>query len=81
MTPKGIVGYLEFPGNLELFANSAFWLNDNQNLIAVGPRRSNMARIAHISDGGLLAWKVFLWVVWPLAALFAGGVVYMVRRK
>lgn len=61
--------------------NSAFWLNENENLIAVGPRGSDIPRIADISDAGQTAWKVFLWVIWPLAALAAGGVVYLFRRK
>jgi len=78
---RGIVGILVNPGALDLFANSIFWLNDSENLIAVGPRRADVPRIAHISDTGVLAWKVFLWVIWPLAALGAGGAVYLVRRK
>jgi len=81
LTAKGLVGFPMFPGNLELFANSVFWLNDNRNLIAVGPRRADVVRIANISERGMTAWKVLLWVVWPLAALCAGGVVYLVRRR
>jgi hypothetical protein len=69
------------PGNLELFANAAFWLNDNANLISVGPRKSDVARIGNISENGMTAWKIFLMGVWPAAALVCGGVVYLFRRK
>lgn len=75
------VQVLTNPANLELVANSAFWLNDNENLIAVGPRRSDVQRIGPISESGMIAWKVFFWVAWPLAALVAGGAVWLVRRK
>jgi hypothetical protein len=81
LTAQGIGTLLVNPGNIELFTNSAFWLNNNENLIAVGPRGHDVPRIADISDAGQTAWKIFLWVVWPLAALGLGGVVYMFRRK
>ena len=80
LTAKGIGAIYTNPGNLELFANSAFWLNDNENLIAVGPRRADVPRIENISPVGLQIWQAFLWVVWPILALIAGAVVYLVRR-
>lgn len=80
-TGGGLAYMLANPGSLELFANCAFWLNDNENMIAVGPRQDEVPRIEHISEGGMFAWKVFLWIIWPLAALAAGGVVHLVRRK
>ncbi len=81
LTAQGFGAVYVNPGNAELFTNSAFWLNENENLIAVGPRESDVPRIADISDGGQTAWKVFLWVLWPLAALGTGGIVYFFRRK
>ncbi len=81
MGPQGIVAYLMNPGNLELFANATFWLNDNANLISVGPRKSDVARIGNITENGMTAWKIFLMGVWPMAALVCGGVVYLFRRK
>jgi hypothetical protein len=70
----------KYPGNLELVANSAFWLNNNTNLIAVSPQKSNVVRVANISSAGMMAWKVMLYVVWPMLALVLGGVVYLARR-
>jgi hypothetical protein len=64
-----------------LFVNSIFWMNDNENMIAVGPRMGDVARIADISDAGQKFWQVFFWVVWPVGALVTGGVVYLFRRK
>ncbi len=81
LTAQGIGAITINPGNLELFANSVFWLNDNANLIAVGPRLADVPRIAHISDTGMMLWKIFLWVIWPLAALITGLIVYIVRQK
>jgi hypothetical protein len=81
MTTQGIGARYANPGNLELLTNSAFWLNDNNNLISVGPRKADVARINDISDRGLTAWKVFLWIGWPMAALIAGAVVYLFRRN
>jgi hypothetical protein len=69
------------PGSLELFTNSSFWLNDNQNMIAVGPRGDEVSRIGPMSENGLLIWKIFLWAIWPLAVLAVGGAVHLVRRK
>ncbi|NLE28488.1 MAG: hypothetical protein GX629_02315 [Phycisphaerae bacterium] len=81
MTPQGIGAQYAFPGNLELLTNVAFWLNDNSNLISVGPRKADVVRIKDISDRGLMTWKVFLWGVWPMGALVAGAVVYLFRRR
>ncbi len=81
LTAQGIGAITINPGNLELFANSVFWLNDNENLIAVGPRLADVPRIENISDTGMTLWKIFLWVVWPLAALLVGGIVYVWRQK
>ncbi len=81
LTAQGIGAITINPGNLELFANSVFWLNDNANLIAVGPRLEDVPRIEHISDTAMTLWKIFLWVVWPLCALIVGLIVYVVRQK
>ncbi len=81
LTAQGIGAVSVNPGNLELFANSIFWLNDNKNLIAVGPRTGDVPRIENISESGMRAWKIFLWVIWPLSALLLGGIVYLFRRK
>jgi len=80
LTGRGLVGMAKYPGNLELVANSAFWLNNNTNLIAVSPQKSNVVRVANISSAGMMAWKVMLYVVWPMLALVLGGVVYLARR-
>jgi hypothetical protein len=81
MTAQGLGARYVNPGNLELLANTTFWLNDNANLISVGPRKSDVARICNISENGVMAWKVFLCGLWPLAALVCGGIVYLFRRK
>ncbi|MFA5864431.1 MAG: Gldg family protein [Phycisphaerae bacterium] len=81
LTAQGLASIYVNPGNVELFTNSAFWLNDNENMIAVGPRGTDVPRIADISDNGQLAWKIFLWVIWPLCALITGGIVYIIRQK
>jgi len=81
LTAQGFGQVYMNPGNIELFTNSVFWLNDNENMIAVGPRGTDVARIADISDAGQNAWKAFLWVIWPMGALVSGGIVYLFRRK
>jgi len=81
LTAQGLGAIPVNPGNLELFANSAFWLNDNANLIAVGPRSGDVPRIRNISEEGMMAWKAFIWVILPLAVLVVGGVVYFVRSR
>ncbi len=81
LTAKGIGAIILYPGNLELFANSVFWLNDNKNLIAVGPRRADVPRIVGLSDSAIMFWKIFFWVIWPLTILAIGGIVYTIRQK
>lgn len=81
LTSKGIGAIVLYPGNLELFANSIFWLNDNRNLIAVGPRRADVPRIRGLSDASLAFWKAFCWVIWPLSILTVGAIVYIKRQK
>lgn len=81
MTAQGqLIPVLANPGNIELFVNSMLWLNDSENLIAVGPRSGDVPRIGKVSDAALGFWKGVTWVGWPAVALIIGAIVYFKRR-
>lgn len=70
-----------FPGNGELFTNSVFWLTHNEKLIALSPAAMDTARIQPMSAGMLAFWRWGIFLVGlPLAAVFAGVMVYQSRR-
>jgi hypothetical protein len=70
-----------FPGNGELFANSIFWLANEDNMIALSPAAMDTPRIAAMSPGALNVWRVGVFLIGlPVAALLCGLFVYQSRR-
>jgi hypothetical protein len=70
-----------FPGNGELFTNSAFWCAHEDRMIALSPSALDTARIEPIHQGMLdfLRFGVVL-IALPLLAVASGFVVYQSRR-
>lgn len=72
---------LRFPGNGELFVNSAYWLAKMDSMIAISPTALDVSRVAPIGDGALNFWRVGVLIVGlPLFVLAAGTFVYLKRR-
>jgi hypothetical protein len=69
-----------FPGNMELFCNSVFWLAHMEPMIAISPAAMEVARIEPMSEGGKRRWNGFLWVGMPSLVIAAGIMVYISRR-
>jgi hypothetical protein len=69
------------PGNLELFLNSIFWLNDNENQIGAGPRESPVRLIKGMKEWQLTGARWGAWGVWPFALAIFGIVICFVRRR
>lgn len=82
LTSRGIEMADMFPGNLELFTASLHWLSGNAERIAIGPPRDEVRRLDRLTEGTpkILA-QGFLFIVWPALALFAGGGVWLFRRR
>ena len=74
------LGGPQFPGNALLFLNAMYWLNDNEQMIAVPPEALQVARIGTMSDSAMWSWRAFAIAGLPLACLLAGGVVFLFRR-
>ena len=70
-----------FPGNLELFANSIFWLAHQESMIAISPSAMQVSRIADMSDATLNSWRVGLLLLGlPGLVIVAGCLVFVARR-
>jgi uncharacterized coiled-coil DUF342 family protein len=70
-----------FPGNIELFTNSIFWLAHQDSMISISPAAMQVQRIADMSDATLNAWRVGLLLVGlPGAVIIAGFMMYFARR-
>jgi hypothetical protein len=70
-----------FPGNMELFSNSMFWLAHQDSMISISPAAMQVERIADMSDATLNAWRVGLLLVGlPGAVIVAGFLMYFARR-
>jgi hypothetical protein len=70
-----------FPGNIELFTNSMFWLAHQDSMISISPSAMQVQRIADMSDASLNAWRVgVLLVGLPGAVIIAGFMMYFARR-
>jgi len=74
------MGGLQFPGNVLLFENAIFWLNDNEQMIAVPPEMLKVARIGTMSRAAMWTWRIVAIAGLPLVCLVIGGVVYLFRR-
>lgn len=74
------LGGLQFPGNVLLFENAIFWLNDNEQMIAVPAQMLQMARIGTMSKAAMWTWRIVAMAGLPLVCLVIGGVVFMFRR-
>lgn len=68
-------------GNSELFMNSIYWLAELDQAIAATPRSQDIRRVAALTDGRQLTYRLLLLAGLPGAALLAGGVVWLVRRR
>jgi len=64
--------------NVDLTANALYWLADRPELIAAGP--AEVPVVAAIEGGSRRSVWV-LSIAWAVAALVAGGIVMVVRRK
>jgi hypothetical protein len=71
----------QFPGNGELFVNSVYWLAGLEELIAASPRSQDIRRIEPISDVADQVLRIALLAGLPAAALLAGVIVWMIRRR
>jgi thiol-disulfide isomerase/thioredoxin len=70
-----------FPGNGELFVNSAYWLAKMDTMIAISPTAFDVPRVAPLSDAALGFWRVGVLIVGlPLLVLAGGTLVYLKRR-
>jgi hypothetical protein len=70
-----------FPGNLELFTNSIFWLAHQDSMISISPAAMQVQRIADMSDAKLNAWRIgVLLMGLPGLVIVAGFMMYFARR-
>jgi len=78
---KGVVAS-RFPGNLELFTNSVFWLSKMDTMIAISPSAMEVSRIrGDMSKGAEGFWRIGVVLIgMPLAVVVAGTLVYLGRR-
>jgi hypothetical protein len=75
------LGSARFPGNVELFTNSIYWIAKMDTMIAISPTALEVPRVAPLSDGllGFLRLGVLI-IGMPLLVLIAGTFVYLKRR-
>jgi hypothetical protein len=70
-----------FPGNLELFQNSVFWLAHMEPMIAISPAAMEVARIEPMGDAAKAIWRTgFVLIAIPALVILAGALVYVARR-
>ncbi len=82
LTGGGLVAAQRFPANSELLLNAIYWVTNDADRIAVGPRSGDVPRLEKLEEGPVLKfWRVFLVGIWPGLALAAGVVVALVRRR
>jgi len=74
-------GVAQFPGNTELFINSAYWLAGLDEMIAASARSQDIRRVRDIGDGEMAGYRIGLLAGMPAAALLAGVGVWFVRRR
>lgn len=68
-------------GNSELFMNSTYWLAGLDEAIAATPRSQDIRRVAALSDGQQLTYRLILLAGLPGLTLLAGMAVWFVRRR
>lgn len=68
-------------GNSELFMNSTYWLAGLDEAIAATPRSQDIRRVAALSDGQQLTYRLILLAGLPGLTLLAGTAVWFVRRR
>ncbi len=76
-------GYLvsRFPGAMDLFTNSIFWLSKMEAMIAISPSAMDVPRIETMSPGRAWFWRNgVLLIGMPLLVIAAGGLMYVRRR-
>jgi hypothetical protein len=70
-----------FPGNMELFTNSIFWLAHQDSMISISPAAMQVQRIADMSDAALAGWRIgVLLLGLPGLVIVAGFMMYVARR-
>jgi hypothetical protein len=69
-----------FPGNAELFANSALWTAGLERLISISPESLQARRIGDVGAAEL-PLRLLIIVGLPVAVLIVGIIVYVVRRR
>ena len=74
-------GVPDFPANAELFINTSYWLAGLEELIATSPRVQKSRRIPEIDREVRTYTLTAVIAGLPALALFAGVVVYLVRRR
>jgi hypothetical protein len=72
--------FLQFPGNAELFVNSALWAAGEDNLLATSPEALQARRLAGMGAWGL-PLKILIIGGLPTAVLIVGLLVYLARRR
>lgn len=70
-----------YPANSDLLVNALHWLAGEVDRIAVGPRRSELPRLTHLTEPTAAVLRWLLVGVWPAVALLAGLGVWLVRRR
>jgi hypothetical protein len=70
-----------FPGNLELFTNSIFWLAHQDSMISISPAEMQVQRIADMSDGTLNGWRIGVLLVGLPGLVVVAGICMYVARK
>ncbi len=82
LTGGGLVAAQRFPANSELVLNAIYWVTNDADRIAVGPRSGDVPRLERLEEGPVLKfWRVFLVGIWPGLALLAGVGVALLRRR
>ncbi len=82
LTGGGLVAAQRYPANSELLLNAIYWVTNDADRIAVGPRSGDVPRLEDLEEGPVLKfWRVFLVGIWPGLALLAGIGVALLRRR
>jgi len=78
---KALLLGLLYPANSDLLINGLHWLTGEADRIAVGPRGSELPRLADLDEETARALPWLLVGVWPAVALVVGIGVWLVRRR
>jgi len=80
LTSTGLAVRPQNPGNITLLINALHWLNDRTELMNLG--RPIDVALLELPEGPEMSFvRVFVYAIWPAAALVAGGAMWLVRRR